>query len=362
MGPADHEQARRQVVDQPDLLPLVHPRLQHVGRLVRGPAAGRWPGDRRPDATARPTTRDIADSRGIAQASGRRKSRSPLALLDQRGEQRQGVAAGAHLAVERAAGPPPRPVPGRVPAATRNAIDARQVVEPVACLDGRVRLATDRGRDHLVGGSTLRRPPSRLTMPSAIKRGQRRRTRARPARPARPRRPPAGSRRAAAPAGSGARPPRSPRARTAPSSSVSETSGSLVPAAAATPVDATGHEGHDGRLRAIGRHTSGVGPASRDEGAGRRGRRPFLRPGRRIRPAPVRACPRGSVAARQPPDPDHPGARRHVPSTQDPVDWVTRAADDAVRITRGPAPPGRSPAPRASPRRARCTSGTCGSS
>ena len=76
------------------------------GRAAR-PAPPAAPGRGRSPATAgrrrppRPTTLAIADSRGIRQASGRSHSRSPRRLLDDRGEQLEGVAAGADLAVER---------------------------------------------------------------------------------------------------------------------------------------------------------------------------------------------------------------------------------------------------------------------
>ena len=114
---ADHEQPGREVVDQPHLLPLVDPHVQRLRRLVQG-------ADRvdRARTTARSRQRGRRPARSPTRAASARRRAAGRAgrpaLLDQRGEQRQRVASGAHLAVERARRPRTSPGAGREPAAT----------------------------------------------------------------------------------------------------------------------------------------------------------------------------------------------------------------------------------------------------
>ena len=87
VGGADDEQPGRQLGDDPDLLALPGPGLQHLGRLVQRPQRVDRP---RPPTRTRPPGRpppSIADSRGSSQASGRQPQQVALALLDQVGEQ-----------------------------------------------------------------------------------------------------------------------------------------------------------------------------------------------------------------------------------------------------------------------------------
>ncbi len=141
VGPADHEEPGRQVVDQAHLLPLVHPRLQHLRRLVQGPERVDRP---RPAARRDGPADDPGDRRlaGHRPGVGPEEQQVALGRLDQRGEQGQRVAAGADLAVDAAEVldlARPGPAAGR--AEERDG--AGQVVEPVA---GARRQRRPRGR------------------------------------------------------------------------------------------------------------------------------------------------------------------------------------------------------------------------
>ncbi len=170
-------------------------------------------------------------------------------------------------------------------------------------------------------GSTWRRPPSRLTMPSEIRprSGSARRSTGTPSAG----RPPPGRRRTAGgPAGNGVRPPRPPRERTTP-----------TPSVAATWWHLSASGSHDPRGTERSRETGARTPTRRG-GLGGFLRRRALGPragalsharGR----ARASGAGLGSGSVRDPPL-THPGARPPM-ATQDPVDWVTRAADDAIR-------------------------------
>src|SRR4051794_10229903 len=273
----------------------------------------------------------MADSRGIAQESGRRNSRSPRVP--------------SMRAVSRASGlPPAETSPSRAPRSSSSPAAGR---DPAAVRRGTARARSSRRRRTPIVASASRAMAAETTWParSTVTRSRSTMTMPRATSPA-----------SSAPTSSGwTQSAVATLATGAPESGSTcwwrRSSAALTPSADRTdsallrgiggslvPVTRVSRRlersnGHNGSRRAAtalsSRHTSGDAPATRREGADHRGRRPPYCSDTRS----ARRAPRDSVAARPHRRPAA-GAWSPVSRSQpkgDPHDWVTRAADDAVR-------------------------------
>src|SRR4051794_5822254 len=273
----------------------------------------------------------MADSRGIAQESGRRNSRSPRVP--------------SMRAVSRASGlPPAETSPSRAPRSSSSPAAGR---DPAAVRRGTARARSSRRRRTPIVASASRAMAAETTWParSTVTRSRSTMTMPRATSPA-----------SSAPTSSGwTQSAVATLATGAPESGSTcwwrRSSAALTPSADRTdsallrgiggslvPVTRVSRRlersnGHNGSRRAAtalsSRHTSGDAPATRREGADHRGRRPPYCSDTRS----ARRAPRDSVAARPHRRPAA-GAWSPVSRSQpkgEPHDWVTRAADDAIR-------------------------------